>query len=113
MQHGQADACRRIARTLYVNARLHRAAGVDIFEGFYQAYLTAFGCGVAVLLSSDAIGDHKLDASQLHDVITGGPGLIGLGIAVSGAVAAVALYALGGARALPPRARRPAWRLAP
>jgi hypothetical protein len=67
--------------------RRHRAAGVDVFEGFYQAYLTAFGCGVAVLLASDAIGDHKLTSAQMHSVVTRGPGLIGLGIAVVFAVA--------------------------
>ena len=74
---------RRMARA----RRRNRAAGVDIFEGFYQAYLTAFGCGVAVLLSSDAIGDNKLDPQQLHSVVTRGPGLIGLGIAVVWAAA--------------------------
>src|SRR5581483_2016007 len=67
--------------------RRNRAAGVDVFEGFYQAYLTAFGCAVAVLLSSDAIGDNKVTPHQLHDVVTRGPGVIGLGIAVVFAVA--------------------------
>ena len=80
--------------------RRHRAAGVDIFEGFYQAYLTAFACGVAVLLSSDAIGDRTLDAAQMHDVITRGPALIGLGIAIVWAVA-VRSGARGGPLVLP------------
>jgi hypothetical protein len=67
--------------------RRHRAAGVDVFEGFYQAYLTAFGCGVAVLLASDAVGDSKLTAHQLATIRSDGPGWIGLGIAVVWAVA--------------------------
>ncbi|HEY2427953.1 MAG TPA: hypothetical protein VGI06_03405 [Acidimicrobiales bacterium] len=62
--------------------RRNRAAGVDVFQGFYQAYVTAFGCAVALLLSSDAIGDVRLDASQVHQVTVHGPGLIGLGVAL-------------------------------
>ena len=62
--------------------RRNRAAGVDVFQGFYQAYVTAFGCGVAVLLASDAIGDVRVDNAQLHDIVTRGPGLIGLAVAV-------------------------------
>jgi len=62
--------------------RRNRAAGVDVFQGFYQAYVTAFGCGVAVLLSSDAIGDVRVDSGQLREVVTRGPGVVGLVIAV-------------------------------
>ena len=67
--------------------RRNRAAGVDVFEGFYQAYLTAFGCAMAILLSSDAVGDQRVDAHQLASVISHGPGIVGLGIAVVWAVA--------------------------
>jgi len=80
--------------------RRHRAAGVDLFEGFYQAYLTAFACGLAVLLSSDAIGDHKVTASQLHAILARGPGVIGLGIAVVWA-AAIRSGSRGGPLVLP------------
>lgn len=67
--------------------RRNRAAGVDVFQGFYQAYVTAFGCGAAVLLASDAIGDVRADAAQVHRVVAHGPGAIGLGVAVVLAVA--------------------------
>jgi len=72
---------------LAVARRRNRAAGVDVFEGFYQAYLTAFGCGVAVLLSSDAIGDQKATSGQVARVLAHGPAVIGLGVAVILAVA--------------------------
>ncbi|MFI5041594.1 MAG: hypothetical protein ACHQNA_07055, partial [Acidimicrobiales bacterium] len=67
--------------------RRNRAAGVDVFEGFYQAYLTAFGCAVAVLLGSDAIGDQKASAAQVTRVLAHGPEVIGAVIAVILAVA--------------------------
>lgn len=67
--------------------RRNRAAGVDVFEGFYQAYLTAFGCGVAVLLAGDAIGDQRADPAQAARVISRGPGVVGLVVAVVLAVA--------------------------
>jgi len=81
--HGGTGELRLLAR-----ARRHnRAAKVDVFEGFYQAYLTAFGCAVAVLLSSDAVGDNKLTPHQLATVAAKGPEWIGLGVAVVWAVA--------------------------
>lgn len=61
---------------------------MDVFEGFYQAYLTAFGCGIAVLLGSDAIGDQLASPDQVARVVARGPGAVGLGVA---AVLAVAL----------------------
>jgi len=67
--------------------RRNRAAGVDVFEGFYQAYLTAFGCAIAVLLGSDAIGDQRATADQVARVVAHGPAVVGLGVAVVLAVA--------------------------
>jgi len=62
--------------------RRNRAAGVDVFQGFYQAYVTAFGCALALLLSSDAIGDVRLSPSQVHQATVHGPGFVGLGVAM-------------------------------
>ncbi len=82
-----ADAPGVELRLLARARRRNRAAGVDVFEGFYQAYLTAFGCGVAVLLASDAVGDRKLTPHQMATVVAHGPGVIGLGVAAVWAVA--------------------------
>src|SRR5438270_3009703 len=73
-----ADAIRELLRA----RRRNRAAGVDVFEGFYQAYLTAFGCGVAVLLGSDAIGDAVATPDQVHRATIHGPAVIGVAIAI-------------------------------
>ncbi|MHB8465312.1 MAG: hypothetical protein ACYDH6_13075 [Acidimicrobiales bacterium] len=72
---------RHSVRALTRARRRNRAAGVDVFEGFYQAYLTAFGCGIAVLLGSDAIGDQHVSAHQLADAVSHGPAIIGAGLA--------------------------------
>ena len=74
-------------RELLRARRRNRAAGVDVFEGFYQAYLTAFGCGIVVLLGSDAIGDAPATPEQVRRVIGHGPAVVGLAIAVVVAVA--------------------------
>jgi len=74
-------------RELAKARRRNRAARVDVFEGFYQAYLTAFGCGVAVLIGSDAIGDQRATVAQVTKVVTHGPGFVGLAIALIFAVA--------------------------
>jgi len=79
----RTHALRDLARA----RRRNRAAGVDVFEGFYQAYLTAFGCGIAVLLGSDAIGDQRAAPDQVARVASHGPGAIGLGVALVLAVA--------------------------
>jgi hypothetical protein len=63
--------------------RAHRASEVDIFDAFYQAYLTAVGCGVAVLLASDVVGDQRLSPAAAARVADHGPALIGLGLAVA------------------------------
>lgn len=87
-------------RALTRARRRNRARGVDVFEGFYQAYLTAFGCGVAILLGSDAIGDRPLTATQVADTISHGPAIVGLVVA---AILFVALRsgARGGPLVLP------------
>ena len=72
---------RRGVRELTRARRRNRAAGVDVFEGFYQAYFTAFGCAVVVLLASDAVGDQHLTAHQVADAVAHGPAVIGVGIA--------------------------------
>ena len=76
-QSGSA-ALRQLARA----RRRNRAQGVDVFEGFYQAYLTAFGCGIAVLIGSDAVGDAPATAAQVTSVATRGPAIVGLAVAV-------------------------------
>ena len=80
---GGPDAIRELLRA----RRRNRAAGVDVFEGFYQAYLTAFGCGIAVLLGSDAIGDAPATPAQVTRVISHGPAVVGVAVAVVVAVA--------------------------
>jgi hypothetical protein len=76
---GLASALRQLSRA----RRRNRAADVDVFEGFYQAYLTAFGCAVGVLLGSDAIGDLKATTQQAASVEAHGPAIIGLIIAAA------------------------------
>jgi hypothetical protein len=55
---------------------------LDVFDAFYQAYLTAIACGVAVLVGSDFIGDHHLTAATVHRVVGDGPAVVGLAIAL-------------------------------
>lgn len=75
---GAAGAVRELLRA----RRRNRAAGVDVFEGFYQAYLTAFGCGIVVLLGSDAIGDAPATPDQVTRIIAHGPAFVGLAVAI-------------------------------
>jgi hypothetical protein len=66
--------------------RRHRASEVDIFDAFYQAYLTAVGCGVGVLLASDVVGDQHLGRATIARAADHGPAVVGLavGLAVIG-----------------------------
>ncbi|HWW52626.1 MAG TPA: hypothetical protein VNY84_02565 [Acidimicrobiales bacterium] len=63
--------------------RTNRAAQVDIFDAFYQAYLTAVACGAAVLVASDVVGDHRLSAASVLRVADRGPALLGVAVAVA------------------------------
>jgi hypothetical protein len=63
--------------------RSNRASEVDIFDAFYQAYLTAVGCGVAVLLLSDVVGDQRVSSGTAARVAEHGPALVGLALAVA------------------------------
>jgi hypothetical protein len=67
--------------------RRNRAAEVDVFDGFYKAYALGVGCGIAVLLLSDAIGDLRADPHQVSQVTAQGAGVVGAVIAVVFAVA--------------------------
>ena len=72
------DALRNLTRA----RRRNRAKGVDVFEGFYQAYLTAFACGIAILLGSDAIGDVRATPEQVSSLVAHAPAYIGLGLSL-------------------------------
>ena len=63
--------------------RTHRASELDLFDAFYQAYLTAVGCGVIVLLASDVVGDKQVSSADVAKVVQHGPALIGLAVAVA------------------------------
>src|SRR5260370_14830551 len=76
--------------------RTNRAAQVDLFDAFYQAYLTAVACGAAVLIASDVVGDQRVGAASVARVVSHGPSWIGraVGLAV---VVGVGLRAVRGA----------------
>jgi hypothetical protein len=63
--------------------RVNRAAQVDLFDAFYQAYLTAVACGAAVLIASDVVGDHRLGPASVARVVSHGPSWIGLAVGLA------------------------------
>lgn len=95
-----ADAHRGALAELRNARRRHRASEVDIFDAFYQAYLTAVACAVAVLVASDVVGDQRLTSVQVARVADRGPVAIGLAMAVL-AVAGLRSGARGGPLVLP------------
>src|SRR5258708_28363401 len=78
---GEWDGPQRALADLRRARRANRASEVDIFDAFYQAYLTAVGCGVAVLLLSDVVGDQRVSPATATRVAQHGPALIGLALA--------------------------------
>src|SRR5438128_11596456 len=81
----------RIALTHPVVAELRRArrhnrvVEVDWIDALYRAYLTAIASGIAVVLLSGVVGDHRLGAHAVQRVLDDGPAVVGLVLA--GAVA--------------------------
>ena len=88
-QPGEWDFQRSALSDLRKARRTHRASELDLFDAFYQAYLTAVGCGVVVLLASDIVGDKQLTSANVERVVQHGPAVVGL---------VVALAVLGGLR---------------
>ncbi|HET7487204.1 MAG TPA: hypothetical protein VFJ85_04700 [Acidimicrobiales bacterium] len=72
-------ATRRDALPALRRARLRRrTAQLDLFEVFYQVYLTALLSGAAVLVLSDMVGDKPVTGSQLEAVRQHGPAAVGV-----------------------------------
>jgi hypothetical protein len=63
--------------------RANRAARIDVFDAFYQAYLTAVACGVAILIGSSVVGDHRLSHADVARAVAHGPAFIGLAAGVA------------------------------
>lgn len=57
--------------------RSKRIAGISWGEALYRAYLTGFLCFVAVVMATGAVGDDRLDAAGVHDVLRHGPAWLG------------------------------------
>jgi hypothetical protein len=73
-------------RAMRARRRANRLGNLEWFEIAYQAYLTAFGVGVGILLAVGAVGDERLDEAGRALVLARGP-------AYGGLVAALALAA--------------------
>lgn len=58
--------------------RRHRVADLEWFEALYRVYLAAFLVGGTILFLSGLVGDDPLTQRSLADVVTHGPGLIGV-----------------------------------
>lgn len=58
--------------------RRRRVSGIHWVDALYHAYLAALFGAIAVAVATGAIGDTALSSSQLDDVTTRGPAVIGL-----------------------------------
>lgn len=62
--------------------RRNRLASVDWFDAFYQAYLTALGVAVTVVVASTFVPDQRVNATTAARVADEAPALLGAGFAV-------------------------------
>src|SRR5436190_741481 len=66
--------------------RHHRVVEVDWIDALYRAYLTAIVSGIAVVVLSGVVGDHRLAPHAVHRALVDGPAVVGLVLAVAVAV---------------------------
>lgn len=76
--------------------RRNRLASVDWFDSFYQAYITALGVAVVVIVGSTFVPDQRVSAAVAERAAADGPALLGAVFAV-----AVALGLRSGGRGGP------------
>ncbi len=63
--------------------RRNRLAELEWFEAAYRVYLVAIVAGVIVLYLSDLIGDEQLSPTQWADIVSYGPGVLGIAAAIA------------------------------
>jgi len=67
-----------VVRDLRRARRINRLGELEWFEIAYRVYLSALGGGVLVMWLSDLVSDERVTPSQLDDVTSRGPAVIGL-----------------------------------
>lgn len=66
--------------------RKKRIEEIHWIDALYQVYISAIVGGIAVIALSGLVGDNELTKAQLHRLVTDGPALLGLGVALAVAI---------------------------